>query len=228
MPVSAQGLDTTSGLTTAEAARLLAEHGPNEVAADHRGPLWARVGAQLRDPLIAVLLAAVALALAVALTLAIGDHPDAVVIALVIVVNTTVGVVQEVRAESAVAALSRLSAPAARVLRDGAQRKVPSAGIVPGDVVALAEGDIVPADARLVESAAPRLFLPAAVLAPRRAGGGRPVPAVPARRARHRAAHLGRSRRTRRRRARRIRSSPPPQARNLTPCRTPRSPTCTR
>ncbi|MET9182265.1 cation-translocating P-type ATPase [Kitasatospora aureofaciens] len=136
------------GLTATEAARRLAEHGPNEVTADHRVPLWARIAAQLRDPLITVLLSAVAL------TLAIGDHPDAVVIALVIVVNTTVGVVQEVRAESAVAALSRLSAPAARVLRDGEQRKVPSAGIVPGDAVALAEGDIVPADARLVESAA--------------------------------------------------------------------------
>ncbi|MFD5467209.1 cation-translocating P-type ATPase [Kitasatospora sp. NPDC127059] len=136
------------GLTTAEAARLLAEHGRNEVAVDRRVPLWARVAAQLRDPLITVLLAAVAL------TLAIGDHPDAVVIALVIAVNTTVGVVQEVRAEGAVAALSRLSAPAARVVRDGEQRKVSSAEIVPGDVVALAEGDIVPADARLVEAAA--------------------------------------------------------------------------
>ncbi|MFJ9610401.1 cation-translocating P-type ATPase [Kitasatospora sp. NPDC101176] len=136
------------GLTGTEAANLLAEHGRNEVAADRRVPLWARVAAQLRDPLITVLLAAVAL------TLAIGDHPDAIVIALVIVINTTVGVVQEVRAENAVAALSRLSAPAARVVRDGVQRTVPSAEIVPGDVVVLAEGDIVPADARLIEAAA--------------------------------------------------------------------------
>ncbi|MEU1283483.1 cation-translocating P-type ATPase [Kitasatospora sp. NPDC005856] len=136
------------GLTDTEAARLLAEHGRNEVAADRRVPLRARVAAQLRDPLITVLIAAVAL------TVAIGDHPDAVVIALVIVVNTTVGVVQEVRAESAVAALSRLSAPAARVVRDGEPHKVPSAEVVPGDVVALGEGDIVPADARLLEAAA--------------------------------------------------------------------------
>ncbi|MQS17132.1 HAD-IC family P-type ATPase [Streptomyces kaniharaensis] len=148
MTVASHAPTSADGLTTTEAARLLAEHGPNVVAADHRVPLWARVAAQLRDPLIMVLLGAVAL------TLAIGDHPDAVVIALVIVVNTTVGVVQEVRAESAVAALSRLSAPAARVLRDGEQRKVPSAELVPGDVVALAEGDVVPADARLIESAA--------------------------------------------------------------------------
>ncbi|MFJ9770600.1 cation-translocating P-type ATPase [Kitasatospora sp. NPDC101157] len=137
----------TRGLTSTEAARLLSEHGRNEVAAAHRVPLWARVAAQLRDPLITVLLAAVAL------TLAIGDHPDAIVITLVIVINTSVGVVQEVRAESAVAALSRLSAPVARVVRDGVQRTVPAAEIVPGDVVALTEGDIVPADARLTEAA---------------------------------------------------------------------------
>ncbi|MFE7490355.1 cation-translocating P-type ATPase [Kitasatospora sp. NPDC057541] len=138
----------TRGLTGAEAAARLAGHGRNEVAADRRVPLRSRVAAQLRDPLITVLIAAVAL------TLAIGDHPDAVVIALVIVVNTTVGVVQEVRAESAVAALNRLSAPAARVVRDGEPHKVPSAEVVPGDVLALAEGDIVPADARILEAAA--------------------------------------------------------------------------
>ncbi|MET8545925.1 HAD-IC family P-type ATPase, partial [Kitasatospora sp. NPDC004799] len=136
------------GLTGAEAARLLAGHGRNEVAAERRVPVRARVAAQVRDPLITVLLTAVVL------TLAIGDHPDAVVIALVVVVNTTVGVVQEIRAESAVAALSRLAAPTARVVRDGEPLTVPSAEIVPGDVVVLAEGDIVPADARLLEAAA--------------------------------------------------------------------------
>ncbi|MEU9076978.1 cation-translocating P-type ATPase [Kitasatospora sp. NPDC048538] len=148
MPLSTRGSDTVSGLTTTEAARRLAEHGPNEITADRRVPLWARVSAQLRDPLITVLLAAVAL------TLAIGDRPDAVVIALVVTVNTAVGVAQEVRAESAVAALSRLSSPVTRVLRDGGQRTVPSTEVVPGDVVALAEGDIVPADALLTEAAA--------------------------------------------------------------------------
>ncbi|WP_329317018.1 cation-transporting P-type ATPase [Streptomyces sp. NBC_01262] len=61
------------------------EYGPNEVGGQHRIPLWSRIAAQLRDPLILVLLAAVVL------TVATGDHPDATVIALVIVVNTTVG-----------------------------------------------------------------------------------------------------------------------------------------
>ena len=136
------------GLSTAEAAERLTEHGPNEVGVASRIPWWSRVLAQLRDPLIMVLLAAVVL------TVAIGDHPDAAVIALVIVVNTTVGVAQEVRADHAVEALAALSAPTARVIRDGVENPVPAADVVPGDVVALGEGDIVPADGVLLETSA--------------------------------------------------------------------------
>ncbi|MEV4611594.1 cation-translocating P-type ATPase [Kitasatospora sp. NPDC049258] len=136
------------GLDDIEAARRLARHGPNRIRSAPGVPLWSRVAVQLRDPLIMVLLAAVAL------TLAIGDHPDAVVITLVIVVNTTVGVIQEIRAENAVAALSAMTAPTARVLRTGTERAVPSAVVVPGDVVLLGEGDIVPADAVLEQASA--------------------------------------------------------------------------
>jgi Ca2+-transporting ATPase len=102
----------------------------------------------LRDPLIMVLLAALLL------TLVIGDFPDAIVIGLVVVVNTSVGVAQEVRADHAVEALSAMSAPGARVLRDGVEASVPASEVVPGDVVLLGEGDIVPADASLVDSSA--------------------------------------------------------------------------
>ncbi|MFC8494071.1 cation-translocating P-type ATPase [Streptomyces sp. NPDC057235] len=136
------------GLTEAEAARRLAAAGPNEVAARKPVQLHSRILTQLRDPLIMVLLGAVVL------TLAIGDHADAIVIALVVVVNTTVGVVQEVRADYAVAALSALSAPHARVRRDGAVRDLQAAGVVPGDVLLLGEGDVVAADAELVEASA--------------------------------------------------------------------------
>ncbi|MFJ5708266.1 cation-translocating P-type ATPase [Streptomyces sp. NPDC093105] len=137
-----------AGLTEVEAARRLAETGPNEVAARKPVPLHSRILAQLRDPLIMVLLGAVVL------TLAIGDHPDAIVIALVIIVNTTVGVAQEIRADNAVAALSALSAPHARVRRDGTVRDLPAAAVVPGDVLLLGEGDIVAADAELAEASA--------------------------------------------------------------------------
>lgn len=137
-----------TGLTEAEAARRLADKGPNEVARRKPVRLHTRVLAQLRDPLILVLLGAVLL------TLAIGDHADATVIALVIIVNTTVGVVQEIRADNSVAALSALSAPHARVRRDGVVRDLPAAAIVPGDVLLLGEGDIVAADAGLAEQSA--------------------------------------------------------------------------
>ncbi|GGY76339.1 cation-translocating P-type ATPase [Streptomyces omiyaensis] len=149
-PAEAEAVRTSpaTGLTPAEAARRLAADGPNEVAARRPVRLYSRVLAQLRDPLIMVLLGAVAL------TLAIGDHPDAIVIGLVVLVNTTVGVVQEVRADNAVAALSALSAPHARVRRDGTVRDVAAAEVVVGDVLVLGEGDIVAADALLGEASA--------------------------------------------------------------------------
>ncbi|WP_329625223.1 cation-translocating P-type ATPase [Streptomyces sp. NBC_01255] len=138
----------TTGLTEAEAACRLADTGPNEVTARRPVRLHSRVLAQLTDPLIMVLLGAVVL------TLAIGDHPDAIVIGLVVLVNTTVGVAQEIRADNAVAALSALTAPHARVRRDGVVRDVPAAAIVPGDVLLVGEGDIVAADAELAEASA--------------------------------------------------------------------------
>jgi Ca2+-transporting ATPase len=91
---------------------------------------------------------------AVILTVSIGDFTDAAVIAMVNVVNTTVGVVQEVRADRAVTALASLSAPRARVIRDGRQQEIAAADVVPRDALMLAEGDLVAADAELVESAA--------------------------------------------------------------------------
>lgn len=136
-----------AGLSLDEAARRLELCGPNEVPAKPRTPVWWRVLQQLRDPLILVLL------LAAALTIATGDLSDAVVILLVITVNTVVGVVQEVRAEHAVMALSAMSAPAARVVRDGEERSVPAAEVVPGDLVLVAEGDVVPADGDVLAAA---------------------------------------------------------------------------
>jgi P-type Ca2+ transporter type 2C len=136
------------GLSSAEAAARLARYGPNELPRARRTPLWRMIADQARDPLVIVLL------VAVALTLATGDWTDAGVILVVIVVNTAAGVTQEVKAGQAIAALSELTAPEARVLRDGAQRTVPAPEVVAGDVLVLAEGDIVPADADVVDAAA--------------------------------------------------------------------------
>ena len=136
------------GLTTTEARSRLADVGANAVVTQHRVRLIRRIGNQLRDPMILLLLAAVIL------TVSIADFTDAAVIAMVIVVNTTVGVIQEVRAGRAVTALANLSAPRARVIRDGRQQEIAAADVVPGDALVLAEGDLVAADAELLESAA--------------------------------------------------------------------------
>jgi len=137
---------TTTGLSVAEAARRLEEVGPNEVRQRGRISVWSSIGVQLRDPLILVLLAACAL------TLLVGDLTDAAVIALVVVVNTSVGVAQEIKADRAITALAQMAAPTVRVRRDGVQTSVPVAELVPGDVVLLGEGDIVPADCELLEA----------------------------------------------------------------------------
>jgi Ca2+-transporting ATPase len=136
------------GLSSDGAAQRLARDGGNVLPARRPPPLWRRVVSQLRDPLVLVLLAAAGF------TLATADYTDASVILFVIVVNTTVGVIQEVKAERAISALSALTAPAARVVRDGAQREVPAAELVVGDLLILAEGDIVPADGHVVEASA--------------------------------------------------------------------------
>ncbi|WP_431913365.1 cation-translocating P-type ATPase [Nonomuraea jabiensis] len=140
-------IPTRFGLSSAEAAVRLERDGPNLLPQKPPVPLWRRVAAQLRDPLIIVLL------VAAALTVATSDWTDMAVIMLVIVVNTSVGVAQEVRADRAITALSQLTAPVARVIRDGSQTEVPAAEVVVGDLLILAEGDIIVADATVVESA---------------------------------------------------------------------------
>ncbi len=146
-PRTTSSASSAAGLSSPEAARRLTRYGPNAIPSEPRAPVWRRVLQQLRDPLILVLL------VAAALTIATGDLSDAAVILLVITVNTAVGVVQEVRAEQAVMALSAMSAPTARVVRDGEERSLPAAEVVPGDLVLVAEGDIVPADGDVLAAA---------------------------------------------------------------------------
>src|SRR6185437_7031866 len=146
--VSRAAAAADGGLSSAEAAARLARFGPNELPRARRTPLWRMIADQVRDPLVMVLL------VAAVLTLVTGDWTDAGVILFVVVVNTAVGVAQEVKAGQAIAALSEMTAPEARVLRDGGQVIIPAADVVAGDVLVLAEGDIVPADAAVVEAAA--------------------------------------------------------------------------
>src|SRR5204862_3841688 len=143
---AAAGARRTSGLTADAARRARERDGANEVPEPRPPGLAFRIGRQLTDPLVLLLLAAAAV------TTALRDVPDTAVIVLVIVVNTAVGVAQEVRADRAVGALRRLGAPTARVVRDGVERVLPAAELVRGDLVVLTAGDVVPADVRLTEA----------------------------------------------------------------------------
>lgn len=140
------GARPQDGLTSAEAATRLAELGPNEVPSAPPVPLARRVLAQLTDPMILLLIGAFVV------VLVLGDVADGVIIAAVVVLNTAIGVVQEVRAENAISALERVSAPRARVRRDGRWEELSSRLVAVDDVVRLEAGDVVPADLRLFEA----------------------------------------------------------------------------
>ena len=138
----------TPGLTDQEAARRLAEVGPNTLPAPEPRSLLRSIGTALSDPLVLVLL------VAGSLTLVTGDRPDSAVIALVVLINTVVTVRQNRRADDAVRALSTLQSPTCRVLRDGSEQVLAATALVPGDVVLLDEGDLVPADAVVLRAVA--------------------------------------------------------------------------
>ena len=150
---AALGVDVETGLSAQEATSRLAQSGPNELRAAPRVPAWRRVLAQFQDPLIYLLLAAVAIALlAWWVEGRVGWPVDAIVIAAVVLLNGVIGHVQEAKAQNAVAALAKMTAATAGVLRDGKPQRVPSAALVRGDVLVLAEGDAVGADARLLQA----------------------------------------------------------------------------
>jgi Ca2+-transporting ATPase len=135
------------GLSTAEAAARLARYGPNELREAPGPTLLARLWEQLRSFVVAILV------VAAALSALLGDWIEALVILGIVVLNAALGVIQEARAEEALAALKKMAAPEARVLRDGHRVAVPARELAPGDVVFLEAGSFVPADLRLFESA---------------------------------------------------------------------------
>lgn len=138
------GTDLERGLTGVDAAERLQGAGPNALDEQQRLPAWRLLARQFANTLTAVL------AVAAVVTVVVGDTTDAIAIAVIVVLNALVGFVQEHRAERAMAALQQMATTNSRVVREGELRDVPTPEVVPGDVVHLASGDIVPADLRLV------------------------------------------------------------------------------
>ena len=146
--------DGVRGLTTEEARLRLERFGPNELASEPPPPAWRRFLAQFQDVLVILLL--IATLISAALWAIERDTPlpyEAIAIFAVVLLNATMGYVQESRAEAAVAALRAMSAADATVLRDGERHSIPASEIVPGDVILVEEGNTIPADGRLIESA---------------------------------------------------------------------------
>ncbi len=155
--IAALGTDTAGGLSTAVAAERLRSHGPNLL--DERPPrtFLQRFADQMKDVMIVILLAAAGISAAISAYHVLqggeAEWVEPAVIVLIVLVNGVLGVMQESRAEAALAALRNMTRPVTKVRREGVAREVPSADLVPGDVILLEAGDVVPADARLVEGA---------------------------------------------------------------------------
>jgi P-type Ca2+ transporter type 2C len=145
------GTEPASGLTDSEARKRLDQYGPNVVAERGGRSAGQALLAQFTGVLTLILCAAAAL------SAFLGDWLDAGAILAIVVLNATLGFFQEHRAEQSMAALKRMAAPVVRVRRDGGVREISARGLVPGDVVLLETGNVVPADARLLQGATLRV-----------------------------------------------------------------------
>ncbi len=134
------------GLNTREATERLRDYGPNALQEKKKKPVWMLFLGQFKDFMILVLIAAALLAGAM------GDKTDMFIILVIILLNSIMGFVQEYRAEKAMEALKKMTVTHAQVMRDGKQTIISSTALVPGDVVWLEAGNVVPADMRLLET----------------------------------------------------------------------------
>jgi Ca2+-transporting ATPase len=135
-----------TGLSSIEAAGRLEEFGPNELQTAGRVSPWTILAEQFKNVLIIILL------LATTLSAFLGHGIEAIAITVIVLFAVILGFIQEFRAERAIEALREMAAPNATVLRDGREQRIPARDLVPGDLVVLATGDKVPADARLTEA----------------------------------------------------------------------------
>jgi Ca2+-transporting ATPase len=145
--IEALGSSADEGLSSAEAAARLSIYGPNSIKGEKPPSVVAIALGQLRDPMN-LMLVAVSI-----ISLIIGEVSTALVVALLVVLNLSLGTRQEIAARASVDALSKLQVPQSRVVRDGQLQLVPAEDVVPGDIVQVEAGDLVPADGRLIRSA---------------------------------------------------------------------------
>lgn len=141
------GVDVDAGLSDEEAARRLEEHGPNEVEREEGRSRWDIVVSQFVSPIVGLLVAAGVAAAA------FGEIVEAIAIVIAVVINAIIGYVTEARAQESVESLEEIGRTQATVRRGGEPDRVDGRELVPGDVVVLEEGDVIPADVRLIDAA---------------------------------------------------------------------------
>jgi len=134
------------GLTTAEAEARLSHYGPNQLLEASRPGFLALLWDQLNNFVVILLI------VASVISALLGDYVEAIAIMAIVVLNAVLGIIQEQRAEQALASLKKLAAPDAQVMRDGSRKSVPAYNLVPGDIVFLEAGNFIPADLRLLEA----------------------------------------------------------------------------
>lgn len=138
--------DPKTGLSSSEANNRLEKYGPNKIESSNKRSMLDKLKDQILDPMVILLIAA---SIVSAFT---GDKIEAIIIIAIVIINAIMSIYQEGQAEDSVAALQKMSSPEATVLRDGKRTKVKAEELVPGDVVILETGDIIPADMRLLDS----------------------------------------------------------------------------
>lgn len=147
------GVDPSVGLSAAEVSKRQQTYGPNRLQEKKKKSMLQRFLEQFKDAMIIILLIAAAISFGIA---CVEGNPseffEPLLILLIVIANAVMGVVQENKAEKALDALQNLSAPHARVLRDGKELRIEAAQLVPGDIIHLEAGDFIPADARLLQS----------------------------------------------------------------------------
>ena len=140
---------TTGGLTSSEAEYRLNKYGRNRLEEGKKTTIFERILAQISDPMVLILIAA-AIISGITAVLSGESLSDVFIILFVVVLNTTLGVIQESKAEAAIEALKEMAAATSKVMRDGRIVHIKSEELVVGDVVLLEAGDAVPADGRII------------------------------------------------------------------------------
>ncbi len=145
--------DSQKGLNSADVQKLTAEYGPNKLKEKKKKTTIQRFLDQFKDVMILILIAAAIVSfVVVCVEKNWGELFEPALIVLIVILNAIMGVVQESKAEKALDALQNMSAPHARVIRDGEERVIDASQLVPGDIIKLEAGDFIPADARLLSS----------------------------------------------------------------------------